>query len=150
MPETAFTFLECPLDAAALGHVVDDGREQWALRRLDGAAVDLYIPNFTVGEAMAEIEIEALLRLRLAYFRLDFLLCQGVDVLDAHGQELFASIAVERHGRAVGVDDAAILRVEDELDRRVGLEGLALALFAGLQLCGQSVALQLLPCPQPE
>src|SRR3989442_6902289 len=50
---------------------------------------------------------------------------EGVEVGDPAGGQLFAGVAVEAASGRVGIDDAAGGRVDEELDRAIALEDLA-------------------------
>src|SRR5690348_10231406 len=79
---------------------------------------------------MAEYEVVALLSQR-SFHLIGYLLGrEGIDLADLHRLELFERVAIVFSGSAVGVYDVACARVDQELDREVALEHLAVAFFA--------------------
>ncbi len=87
---------------------------------------------------MAEDEVGAVLQGGAVHLLAHSLGAGDVDVPDAHGAELFDLVAVEFGRGHVGVEDRAVLGVDDELHGAVVLEHLPIASFGIAQ--GQILA----------
>ena len=123
------------LHLAELGDVIDDGVEHGPPLDVDGARVHGHVAHRAVRPAVAELEVDALMPPRPRHLLLDLCGAEGVDLVDAHPLQLFPGPAVEGGRRLVGLEDAAVVRVDEQLDRGVPLEQgaeLGLALAQGL------------------
>jgi hypothetical protein len=113
-----------------LGDVMDDGVKQLAITDVDWPTEGFDMPDRTVGAAMPEAEMIQLGRMGPLHFVVQLVRAQGVDLRDVHRQQLLLRPAIETGRGLVGVDDGAILGVDDEHHRTAVLEEPAVAGFA--------------------
>jgi hypothetical protein len=123
-------FLEAPLQLEARRDVVDHGKQQRAAVDLDRTAIHLDLAHLARSEAVGKDEVEALFATRPRHLRLDLVRRQAVDVADAHGEQGVARMAVILDRGPVGIDDAAVRRIDQQLHRGIGLEETAVASLA--------------------
>jgi|GEM_PF-5816877 len=118
------------------GHVADDGQKHGPSGAADRPGEHGHVADAAVGQAVAEVQGLPAPVPGGPHVGLDVVGREDVYVLDGHGQELFAPVAVKLLGRDVGVEDLAAVRVDEQLDGPVLVEhgpverfGLAQALF---------------------
>ncbi len=99
----------CDLGAAPGGDVVHDGVDGHALAQLDAADGRLHLPDGPIRQAMLELEGAARRRRDAGQDSADLLGGHGVEVRDAHSEELRPRVPVEALRRGVGVEERPIL-----------------------------------------
>ena len=129
--ERLFAFAHGDFGPSALGHVMDDGEQLPAALEQQRSAEHLHLADRAIGQLVPELEVVAPPGPGPFHFRCHFLGGQHVDLLDALAQELLPGPPVEVDGGLIGVEDLALVGVDDQHGRHALLEG---RLVAGLHL----------------
>ncbi len=116
--------VEFALLLIAIRDVVNDRVQHRVPAHRGGPGVHVDFANLAIGQAMPEGELQTVTLPRPVHLGLNVLGGSCVDLADQHVPQLLAAVAVELGGGLIGIDDAAIGRVDDQLDGRVDLEDL--------------------------
>ncbi len=131
--EHLFTLLERCFGLFAFGNVNDDREEDFPVTHLERGGMDLDGADLAVFEAVAEDEEIALFTKGPFPFRFEFLVAEGVDVIDTQRLHLVNRVAVKVLGRVVRVDNRPGFRIDQEHRGVVPGEHVAEFLFAAAQ-----------------